>query len=471
MKNIKYQLAAIVIGAGGLLAACSDDVSVGEVSQETYELGEANTLGFITDSQGKRQFTTVEFRENGTESLTINAAKLFPTAVTVTATYDISVLEAYNFRNNTSYEAFPQGEVTLSDNGTMTLAAGELTSSKLTLTLTSNGSHDHAKTYAIPLRLKVTGGNATLAETDQTRVIFVKDLTALPVATKYVNGEEGVKIFSCMEVNDTNPLNNLNFTLASNGKPLVDAVILFSSNINYDERTGRVYLYHNENCTAIFNNYEKYLKPLKDRGMKVILSILGNHDRSGCANLSDETARDFAREVKAFCDAYNLDGVMLDDEYSSYENNNITPGFVTPSTYAMSRLYYEMKKIMPERWMITYVYGTGRSLVAVDDVQPGDYMDYALHDYGQSFDLSSNYPGLDKSRWGLYSQEYNQSRFASEVNMQRLLDSGSLAHMIFAMDPTRWNVSSQISNMRSMAKVFYKDELIVDYNFYTKDWN
>lgn len=470
MKKIKYQIAALVL-AGGLFSACSDDIKVGYVNEETYQTGEGTAVGYIMDSQGKRMYTTMELHGNATETLMLKATQTPSQDVVVTAVYDESVLTDYNFENDTEFEAFPQSDMELSDGGELTLEAGKTISSQLTVTLSSDGQRDLTKTYAIPLRLRVTSGNGTLPDEDQKRIIFVKDLTALPTATKYVDGEEGVKIFSCMEVNDANPLNNLNFTLKSNGKPLIDAVILFSSNINYDERTGRVYLFHNENCTAILNNYEKYLKPLKDRGIKVILSVLGNHDRSGVANLSDETARDFAREIKACCDAYNLDGVMLDDEYSKYEYSNITPGFVYPSTSAMSRLYYEMKKIMPDRWMITYVYGTGRSCVAVDGVQPGDYIDYALHDYGQSYDLTTNYPGLDKARWGLYSQEYTGRYFCSEANMQQLVNRGSRAHMIFAMDPNRSNVNRQIQSMQSMAKIFYKDELVIDYKFHPKDWN
>lgn len=49
-----------------------------------------------------------------------------------------------------------------------------------------------------------------------------------------------IKLFSFTEVNDTNPLNNLNFTLKNSGKPLVDMVVLFSANINYDAATDKV---------------------------------------------------------------------------------------------------------------------------------------------------------------------------------------------------------------------------------------
>lgn len=40
--------------------------------------------------------------------------------------------------------------------------------------------------------------------------------------------------------------------------------------------------------------------------MKIIISILGNHDEAGVAQLSDMGAREFARELAAYCRAYNL---------------------------------------------------------------------------------------------------------------------------------------------------------------------
>ena len=470
MIKLKYQLAALVL-AGSFFTSCSDDVVVGNINETNYEISDGSSVGYIIDSQGKRMFTTLEFRNTGSETLTLNANKALKNNVSVTAAYDQSVLDEYNKKNNSDFKAFPEADVTLSDGGVITLTAGQQTSSVLSVTTKSDGKRSYKDTYAIPLRMKVTSGGVKLPVADQTRVVFVKDLTALPTATKYVNGEEGVKVFSCMEVNDCNPLNNLCFTLKGSGKPLVDAVILFSSNINYDAATGRVHLFHNENCTAILNNYNKYIKPLKDRGIKVILSILGNHDISGVANLSDETARDFAREVKACCDAYNLDGVMLDDEYSNYEGSDVTPGFVSPSRAACARLYYEMKKIMPDRWMIAYVYSTTSSLPAVDGVQSGNFIDYALHDYGGSSDLTNNYPGMPVAHWGLYSQEFGQSRFADESDLQDLVKRGSKTHMIFGMNPYLRNSSSQISSMRKMAKIFYNDELVVSDTFYPKDWN
>ena len=272
-----------------------------------------------------------------------------------------------------------------------------------------------------------------------------------------------------MEVNDTNPLNNICFTLKSSGKPLVDAVILFSSNINYNAETGRVYVYNNENNQAIFDMREKYLKPLKERGIKVILSILGNHDRSGVANLSDEAARDFAQECKAVCDAYDLDGVFLDDEYSSYQTP-VPPGFVAPSYAACSRLYYELKRAMPDRWTVAYGYGRTQYLTEIDGHQCGEYLDYALADYGSSVN-NNMYPGLPLSGMAIRSSEYARGYiYTSQSYLASMREQGYGAYMIFAMDPNRSNVNTQINSMSNIAKYLFDDELEVDYNFYKKDW-
>lgn len=82
--------------------------------------------------------------------------------------------------------------------------------------------------------------------------------------------------------------------------------------------------------------------------MKIIISILGNHDEAGVAQLSDMGAREFARELAAYCRAYNLDGVAFDDEYSNSPDLS-NPWLASPSAYAGSRLMYECKAVMPEK--------------------------------------------------------------------------------------------------------------------------
>ena len=466
----KYWIAAFIL-AGGLLTACSEDITVGTLDENRYSTGDGSVMGYINDNNGKRMFSNVEFRDAGDMYLQLKTTAKLVSEATVTVSYDETVLTAYNNTYGTTYEAFPQAKVTLADGGTINLNKGSEQSAAMKVSYTSDGSLSTDKSYVIPLRMKVTSGDFKLAEADQTRMIFVKDLTGIPDCTKYIDGIPGVKVFSCMEVNDTNPLNNLSFTLASNGKPLVDALIIFSANINYNEETGRVYIFKNENVKAILDNREKYLKPLQERGIKIILGLLGNHDRSGVANMSKETAQEFAREVKAMCDAYQLDGIFVDDEYSNYEYNNFTPGFVYPGKEPAARLCYEVKKIQPERWVVAYAYSTTYGLPAIDGMNSGEFVDYALHDYGGSSDLTSYFPGMPKANMGLYSQEFSQGRTASETNLKRMRDNGYLSHMIFAMDPNRSNFnSSQLPAMQRMARAFYDDELVFDGIKYPKDW-
>lgn len=100
---------------------------------------------------------------------------------------------------------------------------------------------------------------------------------------------------------------------------------------------------NNPNVQFLLDNNEQFLQPLRKRGMKVILGILGNHDAAGVAQLSDMGCREFAKELAAYCDAYNLDGVGFDDEYSTSPDLS-NPWFTQWSYDAAARLCYETKR-------------------------------------------------------------------------------------------------------------------------------
>ncbi len=451
--------------------ACDEDIEIG--NYDTPDYGSSAGVIYVTDDAGSTYITTADVNGSQDVNLYANVTTALSTDATVSFAYNADALTSYNTANETDYQALPSNLVSFANGGSITLAAGATQSSPMVVTIKTSESLDAAKTYVVPVTI-TTSGSASVASSSATRLIFVNNLSNLPNCAKTVvdaNGNvvDGIKMFSCMEVNDTNPLNNLKYTLKSSGKLLFDALIIFSANINYDATTGRVYVLCNENVQALLSNREKYLKPLQDRGMKVILGLLGNHDCSGVANLSDETARQFAKEVKAICDAYNLDGVFYDDEYSAYETP-VPTGFVAPSRAAASRLIYEVWKVQPQRWNIAYVYSRTYGLDTVDGVLPGTYCEYALHDYGGSADLSSYFEGMPKSHMGLYSQEFAQTRIASQSNLQKMRDNGYGAHMIFALDPYRSNNRYQEIGLQRCAQAFYDDELVVDPTSYAKDW-
>lgn len=466
--KLRYLIALLMIFS--CFTACDDDIQIMNLDEQPYTVSDGQ-LVYITDANGKLAFTTMEFRSMGLITLFLNSTNSAGSS-TVQICYDMSVLEEYNSKYGNSYQAFPKELITFANDGVMTLGAGQSKSEGLDISLESDGKMDFDKSYAIPLRMKVTSGNMKLAKNSETCLLFVKDLTGIPDCSK----ASGIKVFSCMEVNDTNPLNNLSFTLKNSGKPLVDCVILFAANINYNSEEGRVYINNNENVQAILDNREHYLKPLQDRGMKIILGILGNHDCAGVDNLSDKAAQDFALEVKAMCDTYHLDGIFVDDEYTAYQDPPL-PGFIYPSSQGAARFCYEIKKAQPERWVIAYIHGSTSSLPSVVDLETGEeimsgkFVDYALHDYGGGSDLSDNFPGMPKMNMGLHSQEFARGYTASESQLKKMRTNGYGSHMIFAMDPNRDNFNRvQLPAMELIATSFYDDELVFDGKTYPKDW-
>lgn len=455
--------------------ACQEDVNIGNVQAPDVD-GSGDALLYVSDAAGSTGHSNMEFRDNAALDLYVNATAANAADANVKFAYDPTVLEQYNAANGTEFEAFPESMVAFSNDGLAILAAGEVKSAPVTMTLTSDGSLDNEATYVVPLRISAVDSHASVASMSQTRLVFVKDLSALPDCFKTwtdENGEvhEGIKIFSCMEVNDTNPLNNLRFTLKNSGKYMVDAMVMFSGNINYNAETGRVYFNANPNVQHLLDNREKYLKPLQDRGMKIIMGVMCNHDRACISNLADETARLFAQELKALCDAYQLDGIFWDDEYCS-PIYPAPPGFTNRSNKQFSRLAYEVWKLQPERWNVAYGYSTTGSAQEIDGVQPGVFITYCLPDYSSSYsDLSRNYPGMPREHMGGCSMEFAQGLwYASESTLRNMRNDGFGAHMVFAMDPYRSTASGQEGAMDKLARAFYEDEVVVEAARYAKDW-
>lgn len=457
----------LLLGVMALFAfnSCKEEVvKVGEEKEASYETN-PNALATLIGQNGKSDQSLFEFKTAGEFGLYVELTKPSAAAINNSVAINEEVLQAYNSKNETSFKMFPKELISLVDQGKFSINANEKKSSEIKIRLTSNQQLSESETFAIPLSTKLADGQSI------DYLLLVKDVSKLPNADK----STGIKIISCMEVNDTNPLNNLSITLKNSGKPLVDMVILFSSNINYSEQLGKVIITHNPNVTHILENKEKYLKPLKDRGIKVILSILGNHDKSGVANLNGEAAKAFAQEIAATCKAYDLDGVFFDDEYSSYYFSNIPAGFVYPSAKAAANLCYETKKAMPDKLIMVYVYsrtGNFGGSNAIAEAPAGAYVDYALHDYLGSYSLTNAYPGLARSGWGMSSGEYAQGRFPTTTALNNIRTGGYGAHMIFAFDPNRANFTSrQKPALENIAKILFDDELVYDpAKKYAKDW-
>lgn len=499
MKNQKYILRPLLClaAAAGMAACDNDDLYLG--SADTSSLGSADgNVIYVTDSNGSSETGFVDFSGTRTFSLSARTSKAASGDIKVTFTYDTSVLAEYNSGQETEVAAFPQGNVTLSDNGAVTIASGSLESRPLAVTVTAAEGIDPSAIYAIPLKISVSNG--VMKDNAGGYVVLVQDCTAFPGTEKFYNGTPGMKIVGVIEVNDHNPLNVMGFTMKDSGKQFFDMVVLFSANINFNAATGNVYISRNENVQAILDNRDKYIKPLQARGIKVILGLLGNHDISGVSTMSNERNRRFAQEVKMLCDAYELDGVFLDDEYTKYQDAASTaiPGFHGPSYEASSRMAYEIKKAQPERLVLAYkYYGLARG-VEIDGMQPGQFFDYVLNDYMDSTDPTATFGGLLQSQagngsWNCTDADWTKARWFPGVsttlrdsngnvtgylpyndrfNLTTMREQGYGALMIynFYCNPNARLTPKIISAMEGAAHDLYNGELSYDGGWFPKDY-
>lgn len=481
MKISNSILKVLLCGAVMAGAASCDktDIFLGAADTGHLMSPDGNVV-YVTDGNGNSDVGYLEFNGTGSLDLFLRSSKTLSQNVSATFAYDLNVLKTYNEGQNTEVAAFPEGKVTLSGDGKVSIEAGKLSSGAMTVTLSADAALDPDVTYAVPL--SVTPEGASLNSGAYGYVILVRDISKFPGTEKFYNGKPGMKIIGVFEVNDVNPLNVLGFTLKGSGKQFFDMVVLFSANINYNAQTGRVYISRNDNVQALLDNRAKYLKPLQERGIKVILGILGNHDISGISTLDPTLAKEFAKEVKQVCDAYELDGVMLDDEYTDYNAaaSGTIPGFIPQSVEAASRMAYEIRQAQPARLILSYRYGALSSAVDINGMQPGQFFDYVLNDYWVTSNPVSTYPGLRQDQAGTGSWNCSgdsqcipsNSNWKGRFSLTGMREAGYGALMIFnfTCNPDYWMTPYIVKDMETTANDFWGEELQYDQSWYPKDF-
>lgn len=396
------------------------------------------------------------------------------TAAAAAAEFEVFIDEEYvseyNFINSSECVLFPVDFVTLANEGTVNIAAGSTTSEDLAVTFAVESSElSYNVDYLVPLCLRAQSGNVSVPD-EGMRVNFVLRRKA----------QKEVRNVLYFEVNNTNPLNALEYVL-EDGQMFFDAVILFAANINYNSSEDRVFLSNNPNVQALLDDTDVYLQPLRQKGIKVYLGLLGNHDQSGLCQLSDWGAAEWAKEVALAVKNYKLDGVNLDDEYSNYPDTS-NKWFTTPSSAAGARLCYELKKEMTRvcDWdteVSTFAYGNLWNCPDVTDHETGivheagEFLDFWVANYG-----SKTYPanGMTMKQCSGASIECNLGRgYMDESTARDIKAQGYGWVMWFAFDPAKTgqtlnNYGRSIEKMRGAARGLYDQELVTPTAYYEK---
>ena len=167
----------------------------------------------------------------------------------------------------------------------------------------------------------------------------------------------------------------------ANGCPAISVAVIFAANYAADERP---YLRANNDdppTTKPFNDSIQQVldggsvKYLQRRGIKVLLSITNGHQPVGWSQFtSRREALDFARYLKKSVVArYGLDGIDIDDEYSSG----------TPNRTSLIMVTTLMRQLMPNKIITkalfedkTYFRATWRGHKLADNLDYGWEMSY-----------------------------------------------------------------------------------------------
>lgn len=415
-------------------------------------------------------------------TLTFTLEKVAASDVQVLISFDERRVEEYNFDNGTEYVSFPAQSVTVANDGLLTVGQGE-TSASIEVTLQPDASLQSGTTYMASFRAEPQTEGVTAGEQARYVDLFVN--RAEPVTPDPEPGtdpsQKKMRNICYFEVNDCNPLNALEYVL-EDGTPFFDAVVLFAGNIKWDEWGNKVYMRANPNVQALLDESDVYLQPLRQKGIKVLLGILGDHDRAGIGGLTDWGCEQFGQELADICRDYQLDGIAFDDEYSNYISGKATEWFAPiANRLHASRLCYETKKALTETcswetWVHVYYQGylvSEMPSVTIDGVEhlPGEFVDNVCPDYGDS---CSPMPGMSLSDCAAESIQLRQaSSYLSQEQAKSYMEQGYGWIMWFSFDPSGTgsvtsNRSSSLQQFRNMALGCYGQTVLDPKNVYNK---
>lgn len=135
--------------------------------------------------------------------------------------------------------------------------------------------------------------------------------------------------FAVAYCNSVDALQQAGSYTRADGSPSVAVACIFAANLNATVPDGNTVLAPNvpvPSGGAILNGNPTIMEilgsgviaTLQAKGIKVLLTVLGNHDAAGWSNFDTEAqAANFAAQLVAAVQTWGLDGIDIDDEYSS----------------------------------------------------------------------------------------------------------------------------------------------------------
>ncbi|MFE9724330.1 endo-beta-N-acetylglucosaminidase H [Streptomyces sp. NPDC005794] len=241
--------------------------------------------------------------------------------------------------------------------------------------------------------------------------------------------KQGPTSVAYVEVNNNSMRNVGKYTLADGGN-VFDVAVIFAANINYDTGTKAAYLHFNENVQRVLDDAATEIRPLQQKGIKVVLSVLGNHQGAGFANFpTQQAAATFATQLSDTVAEYGLDGIDFDDEYAGYGTN----GTGQPNDSSFVHLVTALRANMPDKIISLYNIGPAASRLSYGGVDVSSTFDYAWNPYYGTWQV----PGmaLPKSKLSPAAVEIGRTSQSTAADFaRRTVSEGYGVYMTYNLD-------------------------------------
>ncbi len=268
---------------------------------------------------------------------------------------------------------------------------------------------------------------------------------------------EPMKMIAYVETNDWDIRNMGQFILKNSKQPIFDMVVLFGPNMNYDSKAKKRYLFFNDKLQTIIKHPDIYIKPLRDRGIKVLIDILPNHQGVGYRNFqSYDEALVFAKELKVWADKLGIDGFDIDEEYMEYDKQpQLKTNYQSALWYARA-----IKEVMPDKLLTCYDHQNPftRGVRDENGKEARDYIDFMVSDYNQT---GPNNIKVDAKKYAAMSVEATKrgtwgAGSAAEYN----LSSGHGGLMIFNIKGGEIRSGATTRDLSAVTRKFYGQDCI-----------
>lgn len=215
------------------------------------------------------------------------------------------------------------------------------------------------------------------------------------------------------------------YRVKSTGQPFFSDLVLFAANINGSTPNTPV-LYYNTEMSAILKDNIDAVRQLQNAGIKVQISYLGNHQNAGWScNMTSRTATRLGNAMVSEVVKYGLDGINVDDEYSTCSGS--ASSFYAVLKAIRGNPYFSGKTLSKALWSDSQYFRSPNN--AADQLTEGYEMTYA-----GSVGYLAPYVGYGMSKSSLFlgiSPEFSSASQARTI-AQNVAGGGYQGVMIWA---------------------------------------